>query len=81
MWEVLLYMCCFYWLIRKLLLANGLTEYSQAGRDIYREKVGRVREQPCSCLQETDHEPAETLPLGHDLLVMHRLMEMGHFKI
>ena len=34
-WKVLLYMCCFYWSVKKLLLAHGLTEYSQAGRDIY----------------------------------------------
>ena len=26
-----------HWLIKKLLLANGLTEYSQARKDLYRE--------------------------------------------
>ena len=27
----------FFWLIKKLFLANGLEEYSQAGRDMYGE--------------------------------------------
>ena len=37
MWDVLLYMCCFYSLMNKAISANGLVEWSQAGnlnRDI-----------------------------------------------
>ena len=26
MWDVLLYLCCFYWLMNKAVLANGLAE-------------------------------------------------------
>ena len=37
MWEVLLNMCCFYWLINKAALAYSRAEHSQAGRDLGRE--------------------------------------------
>ena len=36
MWEIFLYMCRFYWLVKKLFSVNGLTECSQAGREIER---------------------------------------------
>ena len=39
-----LYMICFYWLIKKLLSAKGLTEYSQAGQDRYRMSRGSQRD-------------------------------------
>lgn len=39
MWDVLLYMSCFYWLINKIFLANGLVKQSQAGNpNRYNEK-------------------------------------------
>ena len=47
MWDALLYMCCFYWLMNKAVLVSGLVEKSQAGnqnRD--KEGVGRVKETP-----------------------------------
>ena len=31
MWDVPLYMCCFYWLMNKTVWANGLAEKSQVG--------------------------------------------------
>ena len=31
MLDVLLYMCCFYWLMNKVVLANSLAEQSQEG--------------------------------------------------
>ena len=36
----------YYWLIKKPLSANGLAQYSQAGKDI--KRVGGVSEKPCS---------------------------------
>lgn len=41
-----------HWLIKKLLLVNGLTKLIQAARDIRRKKS--QREKPCNCPQETD---------------------------
>ncbi len=35
MWDVLLYMCCFYWLMNKAVLANGLE--SKARQEIQAE--------------------------------------------
>ena len=62
-------------------MANGFTEYSQAVKDTDKniERVGGVREKPCSLRlrQMPPLELAETLLVGHDLVVMHRLMEMG----
>lgn len=46
-WEVLLYMCCFYCLIKKLLSANYLTEFSQTGRAIQLESR-QTQEMPWS---------------------------------
>ena len=49
MWDSPLYaMNMFYchWLIKELLSVNGLTEYSQAAKDIYIKRVGRVRKTP-----------------------------------
>ena len=42
MWDVFMYMCCFYWLMNKAVLPNDLAEHSQAGnlnRDIEREQA------------------------------------------
>ena len=45
----------------------------------YIERVGRVREKLHSCHpgQTLLLECAENLPVGHNLVLMHRLMEMG----
>ena len=42
MWDVLLYMRCFYWLMNKATLNYGRAEYSQAGgdRDTLRQSQG-----------------------------------------
>lgn len=39
MWDVLLYICCFYWLMNKAALVYIRAEYSQAGKDIEREQA------------------------------------------
>ena len=70
-WEVLLSMCCFYWLMNELLLTNGLTEYSQDERDIERVKA-KSEEAMLSC-QMLD----ETLPSKPQPWAIHRLIEMG----
>ena len=41
--------------------------------EIYRDKVGEVREMPYS----TEGKEARTLPVGQSLEQMHRLIEMG----
>ena len=43
-----------------------------------RERVGEVKEMPYKLQEETD---ARNLPVGHDLMVIHRLIEMGLFKM
>lgn len=56
MWDVLLYMCCFYLLMNKAVLTNDLVEQSQTGNlSVYMyiyiyERVGGAKEMPCSCL-------------------------------
>lgn len=50
MWDLLLYICCFYGLMSTVVWANGLAEYSQAenlNTDI--ERVSSIRNMPCSC--------------------------------
>ena len=49
--DVLLYMCCFYWIMNKTVLANDLPEQSQVGNSEQRyvEKVGRVKEMTYCC--------------------------------
>ena len=50
MWDVLLYMSVFYWLMNKAVSAN--ISRVKAGRIFekrYTERVAGVREMPCSC--------------------------------
>ena len=53
-------------------LTYGRAEYSQAGRDI--ERIGEVKTEVICLPKEKD---TGTLPVGHSLMVIHRLMEMG----
>ena len=73
MWDVLLYMCSFYWLMNKAVLTNGLTEKSQAGKHIYREKVESKRYH----ISVEGEKCQKTLPVGYSLVLIHRLIEMG----
>ena len=47
--------------------------------EIYKERVRRVRGYNVAAFRKQTPlmEPTETLSLGHNLVVMHRLVEMG----
>ena len=72
MWDVLLHMHCFYYLMNKAALSHGRTEYSPVGRDIERHQLELVA--------EGDRCPG-ILPVVHNLVIIHRLVEMGSFKM
>ena len=44
-------------------MVNGLTEYSQAGKDI--ERVGRVREKSCNLHKGQTHQNLANKPQPH----------------
>ena len=48
-------------------------------KQIKEERVGIVREKPCSHRvgQVPALGPAKTLPIGHNLMAIHRLIEMS----
>ena len=60
MWDILLYMCCFYWLMNKAVLAYSRAEYSQTGRE--KEQAESTRHQVAA---EGDRYPG-TLPVNHE---------------
>ena len=76
--------CCEYIL---LLLVNKEAAFSQWLKRVNpggksekrcRGRVGRVREKPCNCRRrKTPAESVRTLLVGHNLMVIHRLIEMG----
>ena len=55
-WEILLSICCFYWLMNKAAFGQWLNRVkpSRKFKQRWRKRVGRVREKPCSHLQDTD---------------------------
>ena len=71
-WNVLLYMCCFYWLMNKAALAYGRAEYSQPGRDMEREYAQSRRRH----VADKGERHWKILLVGHSLVVIHRLIEM-----
>ena len=76
MWDSPLYamnMFYYHW-NKKATSAYSRAEYSQAGKDIYIERGGRVREMPCSCQRRK--MPAGSLPESHSLMAIYRLIEM-----
>ena len=77
-WYVMSFSICvvFNWLMIKAPLAYGRAEYSQAGRDIYIERVDRVKEMPCRCA-EGERCQAGNLPVSHSLVAVHRIIEMS----
>ena len=71
-WEVLSYMCYFDRLMNK-------AAFGQWFKQRYTERVGGIREKSCSHhrRQMPSLEAAKILLVGHNLMVMHRLIEMG----
>ena len=74
-WDALLYMYCFYWLMRKAAWAYDSVEYNQDERDIYIEREMAESERH-HVAAEGDRCPG-TLPVGHSLMAIHRIIEMG----
>ena len=75
MWDILLYICCFYWLMNKAVLVNGLAEQSQMenpNRDIHVEYAVSKRQQVAT----KGNRYPEILLIGHSLMVMQRLIEI-----
>ena len=72
-------MCCFYWLMNKAVLAYGRAEYSQAERD--REKEREQAESERHHVAPEGERCSEPLPVSHNLVATHRLIEMGQFKM
>ena len=57
-------------------LVYGRAEYSQAGRDV--EKIDWVKADAMKLPKEKD---AKILLIGHILMVIHKLLEMGQLKM
>ena len=63
------FLCCVHLVVVFVLM------YFSKSEQRYREKVGGVKEMPCSCPRRKD------LSVGHSLVVKRRLTEMGQFKM
>ena len=69
-------MCCFYWLMNKETgLAYSKVELSQAGKA--KLNAGRKAKSERSHGAAAGDRHTEILLVGHDLVMMHRLIEMG----
>ena len=66
-----------HWLIKNRLWASGLAEYSQAGKDIEREQAETVR----SHVAAARDRYFEILLVSHSNIAIHKLIEMGYFKM
>ena len=60
--------------IKEAVSAHGLVKTGRKSEQRYREKVGGVREKPCSCQRRK--APA-TLLKGHSFVAIHRLIKIG----
>ena len=67
--------------MNKAAFSQGLNRVKPGGKSKQRrrKRVGGVSEEPCrhNKRQIPLPEPAKTLLVGHNVVVMHRLMEMG----
>ena len=70
--------CCVYDLLplvnKEAAWANGLVEQSQAGNP---NRDTESRRSHRDAIQLPKEKDAGTLPVGHSLMVIHRLIEMG----
>ena len=77
MWEVLLCMCCFYWLINKAAFGQWCNRVKpgEKPKQRCREGVGGVRKKPCgSARDRCQMKPC--LPVSHSHVAIHRIIEM-----
>lgn len=63
----------FYWLVIKATLAYDKGEYNQAERD----RENRRSQDRCYVIAQEERWNTRTLPVGHSLMAIHRLTEIG----
>lgn len=64
----------FYWLMNRAVWPTARKNITSL-EGIYRERVGRIREIPCSCRRRKTL--TGNFPVGQSLVVIHRAIKMG----